>query len=74
MNDIKDTVFDTTQKVNENEIKLIDDFYNSLKEQGYTAQEIFDNPQLLNKFEMTTKGSPEFAERLIYRDPQLITK
>ena len=74
VNDIKDTVFDTTQKVNENEIKLIDDFYNSLKEQGYTAQEIFDNPQLVNKFEITTKGSPEFAERLIYRDPQLITK
>jgi hypothetical protein len=74
VNDISNTVFEIGEEFNtpinpENEIKLIDDFYNSLKEQGYTAQEIFDNPQLLNKFEVTTKGSPEFSQRMLINLP-----
>ena len=64
VNDVRNSVFETMGK---REIKLIDDFYNSLKDQGYTAQQIFDNPQFLNKFDITTKGSPDFAERLIQK-------
>ena len=70
VNDIKNTVFEIGDEFDtpinpENEIKLIDDFYNSLKEQGYTAQEIFDNPQLLNKFDETTKGSSVYDKNVL---------
>jgi hypothetical protein len=70
VNDISNTVFEIGEEFNspinpENEIKLIDDFYNSLKKQGYSAQEIFDNPQIINKFEITTKGSPDFSQRML---------
>ena len=64
VNDVRNSVYETMGK---REIKLIDDFYNSLREQGYTAQQIFDNPQFLNKFDITTKGSPDFKERLIQK-------
>jgi hypothetical protein len=87
LNDVRNSVFETEttfgSKIDETqqkkEIELIDNFYDSLKRQGYTAQQIFDNPQLLNKFDETTKGSDEYVEDLIenfakYRDPQTITK
>ena len=47
--DVKNSVYDTSTEVNKKEIKLVEDYYDALKKQGYSAQEIFDNPYLLKK-------------------------
>jgi hypothetical protein len=62
--DVKNSVYDTSTEVNKKEIKLIEDYYDQLLEKGYSAQEIFDNPYLLKKENLT--------ENQIKRQPHYI--
>ena len=74
--DVKNSVYDTSTEVNKKEIKLIEDYYDQLIEKGYSAQEIFDNPYLLKKGNLTEnqiKRQPHYIYPIKNKD-EIVTR